>query len=142
MRVFGRPASRDVAKDVMAAPTMHQTPAPAQPADVVENPNLPNYYNALDACYEILKHEADPLRRLRVEEARSFFDGVIAHFEEPDTTAQPPTPTPQASAPPIAPTMGAPGGPPGGPPTPGPSPAGASGGPAPSVPADTTPAMA
>lgn len=99
----------------MAAPTMHGTPAPAQPADVVENPNLPNYYNALDACYEILKIEIDPLRRLRVEESRTFFEGVIAHYEEPDTTAQPPAPSPTPAPPPGAPPMM---GPPGGSPAP------------------------
>lgn len=116
-RVFGRPASSAVAKDVMSAPTMHQTPAPAQPADVVENPSLPGYYNALDACYDILKHEMDSLRRLRVEEARSFFDGVIASFEEPDTTAQAPasSPTPPPAA--VAAPMGSP--------APGPIPGGA-----------------
>lgn len=129
-----------VAKDVMSSPTMQQTPAPAQPADVVENPNLANYYNALDATYEILKHEMDPLRRLRVEEARSFFDGVIASYEEPDTTAQAPASSPTPPMTGVTAAMGSPA--PGAPPVPpmaGP-PAGASG--PESVPAATTPPAA
>lgn len=95
----------------MKASALHLTPAPAQPADVVEHPNLANYYNALDATYEILKLEIDPQKRLKVEEARVFFEGVIETFEEPDTTAQAPAPPPPPPPMPVAP--GAAAGPPG-----------------------------
>lgn len=133
-RVFGRMAPKQVAADVMAAPSMRLTPAPAQPADLVEHPNLANYYNALDACQEILKKENDPKRRLKVEESRVFFDSVISDFEDPDTSTDAPPPTPPQGAP--APPAPAPGAPLGGslpaapaapPPVPGP------------VPTDTTP---
>lgn len=110
---------------------LNQTPAPAQPADIVENPNLVNYYNALDATYEILKLEKDGMRRMKVEEFKAFADSVISQFEEPDVTAQAPAPTPMP--PPMAaapPPMG---------PPPGPEPGGGLPGPVPSVPAMMTP---
>ncbi len=99
----------------MTTPSLQQTGAPTQPADIVENPNLSNYYNALDAVYEILKLEHDPEKRMKVEESRAFFESVIRTIEEPDTTAQPPAPPPPV--PPLA-AMGQPGigGPPGQPP--------------------------
>lgn len=93
-RVFGRPSPQSIVKEVMGTPSLNTTPAPAQPADVVENPNLPNYFNALDACQEILKHEGDPQRRMKVEEARVFFDSVVSEFVEHDTSTQPPAPMP------------------------------------------------
>lgn len=99
----------------MKASALHLTPAPAQPADVVEHPNLANYYNALDACYEILKLEVDPQKRMKVEEARVFFESVIETFEEPDTTTQAPAPSTPPPPMPVAPGAAAvPPGPPGG----------------------------
>lgn len=110
-KVFGRPAPAAVARDVMSSPSLHLTPAPSQPADLVEHPNLANYYNALDSCYEILKKENDPRRRLRVEEARQFFESAIAEFEEPDTSAAPPMPTPPMAGQVPVPGQGPPGAP-------------------------------
>lgn len=114
-KVFGRAAPAQIARDVMSAGSLHTTPAPPQPSELVEHPNLDNWYNAYDSCSEILKIEHDQIRRLKVEEFRSFADSVISSFEEPDTTAQAPTPPANPMPPPIG---GLPGSaPPAGPPS-------------------------
>lgn len=143
-KVFGRPATPSIASQVMRSPSLASTPAPPQPADVVENPNLSNYYNALDAMYEILKLEHDPERRLKAEECRSFLETTIGTIEESDMTAQPPAPPPPmpgmlgpSPGPPGMPPPGGPmGGPPGGP-LPGMPPQGP-----PQVPSPASPGMA
>lgn len=85
----------------MASPSLNAVPAPAQPADVVENPNLANYYNALDAVYEILKQEHDPLRRMKAEECRTFLESAISAYESPDMTTIAPAPSPMPPMPPM-----------------------------------------
>jgi hypothetical protein len=115
------------------------TPAPTEPADVVENPNLANYYNALDATYEALKLEHDPQRRLKAEEFRAWLETVISTFEEPDQSTQPPAPMPPT---PSMPPTGGPQAPSGNPGGPGGVLPGAPGGsPAPSVPAASAPGI-
>ena len=99
----------------MSSPSLLSTPAPSSPADVVENPNLANYYKALDATYEVLKIEHDSQRRMKAQEFRAWLETVISTFEEPDQSTQPPAPMP---APPSMPPTGAQlqgGGNPGGP---------------------------
>ena len=98
----------------MATPSLASTPAPSDPAELVEHPNLANYYNALDAMYEVLKAEHDPQRRLKAEEFRAWLETAIGAFEEPDHSTQPPAPMPSVpSMPPMgaAPAGGNPGGP-------------------------------
>lgn len=123
---FGRPGLTNSIRDsIMQAPSLHATPSPETPADVVENPTLQGYYRLYEACGEILRREKDALRRLELEKIRQFSDTVIAEIEQTDATAGPPAPAPSpvqqasgslpAGAPPPGSPPVMPGGPPGGP---------------------------
>lgn len=105
-RVFGRPAPSQVAKDVMSSASLSALPAPSQPADLVEQPNLANYYNAYSACSEILRLERDLARRMKVQEFHQFVDETIQSMEPADTSAVPPAPMPQPAMPPNMPQAG------------------------------------